>query len=115
MLTRLRTAGPSDLARLARAAEVSRKAPADWSAAVHGASWAVYMSGRVRAAAAAQLMLVQAVDDAGVPVADRAAGVWNLLSGTVQALVVRDALDTGTAHRLLEPYVRALGPVGLGE
>ena len=71
------------------------------------------MSERVRAAAAAQLLLVQAVDDAGIPVADRAAGVWNLLSGTVQALLVRDVLDVDTVHRLLNPYLAALGPAGL--
>jgi hypothetical protein len=115
MLDRLRAAGPDDLVRLARASEVSRRAPSQWAAAVHAASWAVYVAGRVRPAAAAQLMLVQAVDDAAIPVADRAAGVWNLLSGTVQALMVRDALDADTAHRLLEPYVQAMGPAGLTE
>src|SRR5437763_1072314 len=42
--------------------------------------------------------------------AERAGGVWNLLSGAVQALVVRDLLDTATAHRLLAPVLAALGP-----
>ena len=46
--------------------------------------------------------------------ADRAGGVWNMLSGAVQALVVRDLLDTATAHRLLAPVVAALGPAWLG-
>ena len=71
----------------------------------------MFVAGRVRAAAAAQLMLVQAVEQAGVPVADRAGGVWNLLSGAVQALVVRDVLDGPTLYRLLDPVVSALGPV----
>ena len=115
MLDRLRAAGTNGLVRLARGSEVSRRKPSDWATAVHRASWAVYVSGRVRAAAAAQLMLVKAVDDAGIPVADRAAGVWNLLSGTVQGLVVRDALDVETAERLLAPYLRAMGPAGLAE
>jgi hypothetical protein len=113
VLSRVRTLRPAERARLTRAATANRQVAAEWAAAVHSASWAVYVSGRVRAASAAQLMLVQAVEDAGVPVADRAAGVWNLLSGTVQALVVRDALDADTVHRLLEPYLAAMGPSGL--
>jgi hypothetical protein len=80
---------------------------------VHSASWAAYLSGRIRAAAAAQLLLVQAIDEGGVPVADRAAGVWSLASGALQALVVRDLLDVDTTHRLLAPYLQALGPGGL--
>jgi hypothetical protein len=56
-------------------------------------------------------MLVQAVDKAGIPVAERAAGVWNLLSGAVQALTVRDVLDGPTLYRLLDPVVTALGPI----
>ena len=56
------------------------------------------------------MLLVQAVDTAAIPLADRAGGVWNMLSGAVQALVVRDLLDTSTAHRLLAPVVAALGP-----
>lgn len=114
MLARLRNLGPAELSRLARTAEASRQVASDWAPAVHSASWAVYVSGRVRAAASAQLMLVEAIDDAGVTVSERAAGVWNLLSGTVQALVVRDALDADNAHRLLDPYLAALGPSGLG-
>jgi hypothetical protein len=43
-------------------------------------------------------------------VAVRAGGVWNILSGGIQALVVRDVLDTPTAHRLLAPVLAALGP-----
>ena len=113
LLARLRNLTPAELTRLARAAEASRQSAAQWAPAVHAASWAVYVSGRVRVAAAAQLMLVGAMDDAGVTVAERAAGVWNLLSGTVQAIVVRDALDTETTTRLLAPYLTALGPSGL--
>jgi hypothetical protein len=85
-----------------------------WSPAVHSASWAAYLSDRVRTAAAAQMLLVQAIDTAAIPLADRAGGVWNMLSGAVQALVVRDLLDTATAHRLLAPVVAALGPAWLG-
>jgi hypothetical protein len=77
---------------------------------MHSASWAVYLSGRVRAAAAAQLQLVVAVHDAGVPVAEVAAGCWNALSGAVQALLVRDLLDVETGQQLLGPYLAGFGP-----
>ncbi len=114
LLDRLRTLRPEDRERVATAADDARRNTAGWSPAVHSASWAAYLSDRVRTAAAAQMLLVQAVDTAGIPLADRAGGVWNMLSGAVQALVVRDLLDTATAHRLLAPVVAALGPAWLG-
>jgi len=115
MVARVRTLHPSEMGKLARVAEANRQASADWAPAVHAASWAVYVSERIRPAAAAQLMLVQAVEDAQLPVADRAGGVWNLLSGAVQALTVRDLLAAETTHRLLDPFLRALGPTGLAD
>jgi hypothetical protein len=114
LLDRLRSLRSSDLSRLATSAEDARRNAGGWSPAVHSASWAAYLSDRVRTAAAAQMLLVQAVDTADIPLADRAGGVWNMLSGAVQALVVRDLLDTPTAHRLLSPVVAALGPAWLG-
>jgi hypothetical protein len=114
LLDRLRSIGPNDLIRLLKSAEDARRNSGGWSPAVHSASWAAYLSDRVRTAAAAQMLLVEAVDTAAIPLADRAGGVWNMLSGAVQALVVRDLLDTATAHRLLAPVVAALGPAWLG-
>jgi hypothetical protein len=114
LLDRLRSLRSKDLDRLATSAEDARRNAGGWSPAVHSASWAAYLSDRVRTAAAAQMLLVQAVDTADIPLADRAGGVWNMLSGAVQALVVRDLLDTSTAHRLLAPVVAALGPAWLG-
>lgn len=114
LLDRLRSLRSADMNRLASSAEDARRNAGGWSPAVHSASWAAYLSERVRTAAAAQMLLVQAVDTADVPLADRAGGVWNMLSGAVQALVVRDLLDTSTAHRLLAPVVAALGPAWLG-
>jgi hypothetical protein len=114
LLDRLRTLRLEDRQRVTTAADDARRNTAGWSPAVHSASWAAYLSDRVRTAAAAQMLLVQAVDTAGIPLADRAGGVWNMLSGAVQALVVRDLLDTATAHRLLAPVVAALGPAWLG-
>lgn len=114
LLDRLRTLRPEDAARLARAADDSRRTGATgWAGAVHSASWAAFLSDRIRTAAAAQLLLVQALDNGVVPIADRAGGVWNLLSGAAQALVVRDLLDTATAHRLLAPVIAVLGPAWL--
>jgi hypothetical protein len=110
LLERVRTVSSADVARMMRASDDGRRQPSGWSSAAHSASWAAHLSGRIRTAAAAQLLLVQAVDTGGVPLADRAGGVWNLLSGAVGALVVRDLLDTATAHRLLAPAVAALGP-----
>jgi len=115
LLERLRSISPLDLTRLTAAGEDARRNAGGWSPAVHSASWAAYLSDRVRTAAAAQMLLVQAVDTAAIPVAERAGGIWNMLSGAVQALVVRDLLDTATAHRLLTPVVAALGPAWLGE
>jgi hypothetical protein len=114
LLDRLRSLRPNDLRRLVASAEDARRNAGGWSPAVHSASWAAYLSDRVRTAAAAQMLLVQAIDTATIPLADRAGGVWNMLSGAVQALVVRDLLDTATAHRLLAPVVAALGPAWLG-
>ncbi|MEV0896824.1 hypothetical protein [Actinoplanes sp. NPDC049802] len=114
LLDRLHTLRPEDRQRVSTSADDARRNTAGWSPAVHSASWAAYLSDRVRTAAAAQMLLVQAVDTAGIPLAERAGGVWNMLSGAVQALVVRDLLDTATAHRLLAPVVAALGPAWLG-
>lgn len=114
LLDRLRSLRPSDLARLVQSADDARRNAGGWSPAVHSASWAAYLSDRIRTAAAAQMLLVQAIDTAAIPLPDRAGGVWNMLSGAVQALVVRDLLDTATAHRLLAPVVAALGPSWLG-
>ena len=114
LLDRLRSIRPADLTRLTQSADDARRNAGGWSPAVHSASWAAYLSDRVRTAAAAQMLLVQAIDTGAIPLADRAGGVWNMLSGAVQALVVRDLLDTATAHRLLAPVVAALGPAWLG-
>jgi hypothetical protein len=108
-IDRVRAMTPADLRRLIAASEVARTGSTDWSGAVHSASWAVFIAGRTRAAAAAQFLLVDAVDRAAIPVADRAGGCWNLLSGAVQALVVRDVLDSATLYRLLDPVIAAFG------
>lgn len=111
LIERVASLPPQLVRKLGAATGKARPALADWASAVHSASWSVFVAGRVRASAAAQLMLVQAIENARVPVADRAGGVWNLLSGAVQALVVRDVLDGPTLYRLLDPVVSVMGPV----
>lgn len=97
------------LARLVAAAGPDPAAPARWAEAVHAASWAVHLAGRVRAAANAQLLLVEAVHAAGVPAQTLAVGAWRVLSGAVQAAVVQDVLDDVTASWLRGDCRRALG------
>ena len=111
LLDRVGAMSPTEMRRVVRASDQARGGLGNWAPAVHSASWAVFLSSRVRSAAAAQLLLVQAIDRAGISVPDRAGGVWNLLSGAVQALMVRDLLDSATVHRLLEPYFAAMGPL----
>jgi hypothetical protein len=110
LLARVSSITDVERERLVRVSDNARPGLADWAPAVHSASWAIFLSGRVRAAAAAQLRLVQAIDLAQVPVGDRAGGVWNLLSGAIQALMVRDLLDSPTSRRLLDAYFSAMGP-----
>jgi hypothetical protein len=111
LIERVTGMNTAEMQRLIRVADNVRPGLAEWAPALHSASWGIFIAGRVRAGAAAQLRLVQAIDHAGVPVADRAGGVWNLLSGAVQALVVRDLLDSPTVRRLLDPYFTAMGPL----
>jgi hypothetical protein len=108
LLTRARHLHSGDLAALRTSAEVSGRGTG-WATAVHEASWAVHLADRIRPAAAAQFTLVESLHAAGLPVADAAGGTWNLFSGAVQALMVRDLLDAGTTHRLLSPVIRAIG------
>ncbi|GAA3397744.1 hypothetical protein [Cryptosporangium minutisporangium] len=114
LIDRVASLGQQDGARLYKAAEAGRRESASWAPAIHSASWAVHLAGRVREAAAGQFLLVQAVETSGIPVTERAAGVWNLLSGAVQALAARDLVDAATAHRLLGPVLATLGPSALG-
>ncbi|GIH81057.1 hypothetical protein [Planobispora longispora] len=106
---RVATLGAGDVERLSALADRTRSDGGSWSKAVHSASWAVHTSDRVRAAAAAQFELVQSVDSAGIPVAERAGGVWNLLSGAVHALTVADMIESALVEQLLDPCLSVLG------
>ena len=109
LLDRLARASETDLTALAQAVTRSRTSDPGWSRAVHDATWAVHLSGRVRPAADAQLRLVETLYRAGVPLDALAGGTWNLLSGALQALVVADLLRDATGMRLTDPVEYALG------
>jgi hypothetical protein len=108
LLTRARHLDAADFAALRTAADDGARGR-EWATAVHEASWAVHLAGRVRPAAAAQFALVEALAAADIPVADAAGGTWNLFSGAVQAMMVRDLLDAETTHRLLAPVIQTIG------
>lgn len=103
------SAGSAGLRQLVALTETMRAGDSwsQWAHAMHSVSWAVHLSGRLRPAAAAQFALVQAVDAAQLSVSERAGGAWNLLSGAVHALVMRDMVATDQARLLLAPH-RAL-------
>ena len=81
-----------------------------WAPAMHSATWAVQLSGRVREAAAAQLRAVRVLVDAGLTASEAARGVWNLVSGALQATVAADLVDDDTCERLVRPLQAVLRP-----
>lgn len=85
--------------------------PGQWAQSVHEATWAVHLAGRVRPAAAGQFAAVAALRQAGVTSLEAASGAWNAVSGGLQALVVRDLVDSAVAEPLLAPLRAVLGPV----
>ena len=85
---------------------------ADWSARMHAAAWAGYLSGRLRPAATAQFQAVRALRACGVDAASAARGVWNSISGCLQAVVVHDILDEVTYGVLVAPWETAVGILG---
>jgi hypothetical protein len=96
--------GLTRLVELRRA--VRRRGP--WGPSMHAASWAAYLSDRVRPGAAAQLLAVRALSQLDVPTTATAGGAWNLVSGAVQAAVVADLLDDASRIRLLGPLEELL-------
>jgi hypothetical protein len=86
-----------------------RSGRAQWSEAMHDASWAVYLTDRIRAAASAQLLAVKAFQRCGFTPRDGSYGVWNAISGVVQSLVVSDLLANEPARLLLRPWTAVFG------
>jgi hypothetical protein len=92
--------------------EVAGWTDLDWSGRMHAAAWAGYLSGRLRPAAAAQFQAVRALRAGGVDAACAARGVWNAVSGCVQAVAMHDLLDEVTYGVLVAPWESALGILG---
>lgn len=100
VLTRLTTLDAHGRTRLRAAAEADSERRQAWALAVHDASWAVHLTDRTRAAAAAQLLTVQAFRRGGLTAHDGAGGLWNAVSGLVHSLVVVDLLTDETCDVL---------------
>ncbi|MCI2238049.1 hypothetical protein MN205_06025 [Kineococcus sp. TRM81007] len=109
VLERLARLDGTDRACLRAVADTHRAGGGEWASAVHDASWAVHLSGRVRTAAAAQLLAVRAFRAGGLDAADGAGGLWNVVSGVVHAEVVADLLSADTRAVLLRPWAAAFG------
>ncbi|WP_148575788.1 hypothetical protein [Nocardioides caldifontis] len=107
LLDRLSRLDDRGWARLQQAAQDAR-ALGGWAPAMHSATWAVQLSGRVREAAAAQLRAVRVLVDAGVTPSEAARGLWNFVSGALQASVAGDLVDEDTELRLVLPLTSAL-------
>lgn len=82
-----------------------------WAPAMHAASWAASMSGRLRTVAAAQLALLRAMMIAGLPKLLGASGVMMAGTAAMQAVVLADLLDSETYETLTTAWVTALGPL----
>ncbi|GAB2694060.1 hypothetical protein [Thalassiella azotivora] len=109
VLTRFATPSASARDAWRAAADEQRTRTEEWAPAMHQASWAAHLSGRVRTAALAQLLAVGAFRDAGFTPRDGSYGVWNALSGVVQAHVVRDLLAEHDWDVLTRPWRAVLG------
>jgi hypothetical protein len=90
-------------------AEAAAALEGDWSRRMHDAAWAAYLSGRLRPAAAAQFQAVRGLRAAGVDAAAAARGVWNAVSGCLQAVALHDLLDEVTYGVLVGPWETAMG------
>jgi len=77
---------------------------AHWAPAMHQATWALSLTERLRVACDAQLAGVIAFGRAGFGAQDAAYGVWNALSGVLQARAVGDLLPAPEADVLLRPW-----------
>jgi hypothetical protein len=109
VLDKLPVMTPSHIAVLADAAAAMES---DWSRRMHDAAWAAYLSGRLRPAAAAQFQAVRGLRASGVDPATAARGVWNAVSGCLQAVALHDLLDEVTYGVLVDPWETAMGILG---
>ena len=100
-----------DFDMLEQIASTARTAGTDWSKLMHNATWAAYMSGRLRPAARAQIAATRALLLADMTPMAAATGVMRVVTAVVQAVVVTDLLDSRTYDELVTPWVAACGPL----
>lgn len=72
-----------------------------WAPAMHQATWALHLSGRLRLGMDAQMAALTAFRAAGFTAQDAAYGVWNAVSGAVAAIAVADLLPDADQEVLL--------------
>ena len=106
-----RLAGADEPARRAwrQAVDDVRPGTTGWAPAMHQAGWAVMLADRLRVAADAQLQAVQVFRAAGFDARDASYGVWNAVSGVVQATVAADLLPEHDRQRLVAVWTRVHG------
>jgi len=92
ILARVAGSDEADRSAWRRAASELRPSTQSWAPAMHQATWALHLTDRLRLAADAQLAAVVTFREAGFDPRDAAYGVWNALSGTIQAAVAGDLL-----------------------
>jgi hypothetical protein len=90
-------------------AENATAVESDWSRCMHAAAWAAYLAGRLRPAAAAQFQAVRAMRVSSVDAGLIARGVWNAVTGCLQAVVMHDLLDEEAFGVLVAPWEQAIG------
>jgi hypothetical protein len=92
-----------------KAVDEVRPGTRGWAPAMHQAGWAVMLADRLRTAADAQMQAVQAFRAAGFDARDASYGVWNAVSGVVQATVAADLLPERDRQRLVAVWTRVQG------
>lgn len=97
-------AGERERAVWREVVERHRPSTAAWAPAMHQATWALSLTDRLRLGFDAQMAAVAVFARAGFTTRDAAYGVWNALSGVVQATLVGDLLPTRDADVLLAPW-----------
>jgi hypothetical protein len=107
LLEGIRSLDEAGRARWRAAVDEGRADHRPWASAMHEASWAAHVSGRLRALAAAQLHAVQAFLDGGFDLHDGAAGAWNAVAGCVQGIAMGDLVDDASLAVLRAPWLRA--------
>jgi len=109
LLDAIRTQGDAGRAAWRAAVDEGRAQHRPWAAAMHEASWAAHVSGRLRALATAQLHAVQAFLDGGFDLHDGANGAWNAVAGCVQGIAMADLVDEASLAVLRAPWERVAG------